>query len=214
MRASTSGLTPCRNAVAGKRLPGRVAHPQQSLRQPAWSAQFAGWCRCSALATLTTIWKFIEHSTAKAPDEFQNEVRRSPAAAPVLRRSAGTPARGGIGLRLLATSVRSPGAGHGLYQSSVDSIDTETGSAYRSTPMSQRSSITTAMANNITENFVTVWLLVAGGRRAGRFFCRRLREMIRSSEPPSETGDFRRVLTKPPDARINRRVEAMSKCDR
>ncbi len=37
-------------------------------------------------------------------------------------------------LRPLATSVRSPGAGHGLYQSSVDSIDTETGSAYRSTP--------------------------------------------------------------------------------
>src|SRR5882672_3109386 len=143
--------------------------------------------------------------TAQAPDEFQNEVRRSPAAAPVLLRSAGTPARGGIGLGPLATSVRSPGAGHGLYQSSVDSIDTETGSACRSRPMSQRSSTATAMPNNITENFVTVWLLL---------FYRRLREMIRSSEPPSETGDFRRVLTKPPDARINRRVEAMSKCDR
>src|SRR5882724_11983491 len=174
MRASTSGLTPCRNAVAGKRLPGRVADPQQSLRQPAWSAQFAGWRRPSALATITTIWKFIEHPTAQAPDEFQNEVRRSPAAAPVLLRSAGTPALGRIGLRPLATSVRSPGAGHGLYQSSVDSIDTETGSACRSRPMSQRSSTATAMPNNITENFVTVWLLL---------FCRRLREMIRSSEP-------------------------------
>src|SRR5258707_11343952 len=29
-------------------------------------------------------------------------------------------------------------------------------------------------------------------------------EMIRSSEPPSETGDFKRVLTKPPDARVTR----------
>jgi hypothetical protein len=38
--------------------------------------------------------------------------------------------------------------------------------------LSQRSSIAMATANNITEKFVTMWL---------RLFCRRLREMIRSS---------------------------------